>query len=267
VAARAGCTYEMGRPPDGLVQPMTLMFRLSGVRFRQTGAHQLHEMIQQALATHGGYDINFTQPWVIDLPGYEDQCVVQLTHVRGRSPIDAEDLTMAELEGRRLVWAAFEFLKKCVAEFKTARLVATAPQIGVRESRRITGQRCLTVDDVVNGRKSPEGITRCRFGIDIHQPDGLGQTNIRIKGPYDIPYGCLVPQGVENLLVAGRCICGDHEAMASYRVTGDCVAMGQAAGTAAVLSIADDVPLRLLDVTQLRDSLREQGCAVEGGES
>lgn len=122
---------------------------------------------------------------------------------------------------------------------------------------QIRGEYELTLADMEVGRRFDDGFTTCRFGVDIHQPDGKSQEENRkyqIK-PYQIPYRCLVPLGVENLLVAGRCISGSYEAHASYRVTGDCVAMGQAAGTAAALSLDAAVTPRALDG-------REVACAM-----
>ena len=141
----------------------------------------------------------------------------------------------------------------------------TASVIGVRESRRIKGRYVLSLDDILNGRRHPDGICICAFAIDIHQPDGLSQEGMELAAkPYSIPFRCLIPIGIENLLVAGRCISGTYEAHASYRVTGDCVAMGQAAGTAAALAVQRDIPVSLLDTNLLRAALEKHGARVDG---
>jgi hypothetical protein len=141
------------------------------------------------------------------------------------------------------------FFKTYMPQFQHAQLEQTGSMIGVRETRRITGQYELTLEDMKAGRRFDDGICICSFGVDIHQPDGNSQEDrkhLTIQ-PYHIPYRCLVPIETKNLLVAGRCISGSFEAHASYRVTGDCVAMGQAAGTAAVLSLNQGITPDELD--------------------
>ena len=136
-----------------------------------------------------------------------------------------------------------------VAGFEHAYLQQTAAQIGVRESRRIRGDYTLTAEDVLGARKFPDGIARCAYPIDIHNPAGSG-TIIR-SGPkgdhYEIPLRCLLPQGIDNLLVAGRCVSATHEAQASLRVMPQCFAMGEAAGVAAALAVRRRVSPRELD--------------------
>lgn len=108
--------------------------------------------------------------------------------------------------------------------------------LGVRESRRIEGEYTLDTDDLLEGRMPEDSVTTAAFNIDIHEPNAIGQQNRQVK-PYGIPYRCMLPKGVENLLVAGRSISGTHVAMASYRVTADCAAMGEAAGKAAAYAV------------------------------
>ena len=183
-----------------------------------------------------------------------------MTHVRGKSGIDARDLSEAEIEGRKLVQEAMDFFTRYMPQFRHAYLEQTAPHIGVRETRRIMGEYELTLEDLLTGRKQEDGICICGFNVDIHQPDGLSQEGYEYQTkPYHIPYRALLPLKVENLLVAGRCISGSYEAHASYRVTGDCVAMGQAAGTAAALAVSQGVTPRNLEAAELLDELRRAG--------
>lgn len=182
-----------------------------------------------------------------------------MTHVRGHNPLDAWDLSKAETEGRELVYDAVTFFKKYLPQFKDAQLNQTGTHIGVRESRRITGEYEITLKDMLEGARFSDGICICKFGVDIHQPDGSGQeeiTHYPIK-PYHIPYRSLVPKNIDQLLVACRCISGCFEAHASYRVTGDCVAMGQAAGTAASLCINTRSSPRSLDGKQVVVQMRK----------
>jgi len=173
-----------------------------------------------------------------------------------------EDLTRAELEGRRQVLALLRFLRKYVPGCENATIAAVATQIGIRESRRIVGEHVLTLEDLQAGREFPDVIALYNYPVDIHSAtDGTGgiQGHIPIAPIYQIPYRSLVPLGVEQLLVAGRCLSATHEAAAAVRVMPACFAMGQAAGTAAALSAKAGVPPRHLDVTLLQRRLLEQG--------
>jgi hypothetical protein len=192
-------------------------------------------MKQKAVA---GYEWNFIQPCLLRLPG-QHLGVMQMTHMRGRLGINPVELSAAEIEGRERVAAAMADLKKYLQGFEHSQLEQTAAMIGVRETRRIKGLYELNAGDLRRGARFDDGFCICTFGVDIHQPDKNSQENEKPFGmkPYHIPYRSLVPVKVKNLLVAGRCISGDFVAHASYRVTGDCAAMGQAAGTAAGLCL------------------------------
>jgi hypothetical protein len=146
------------------------------------------------------------------------------------------------------------------------KLLETAAQVGIRETRHILGDYVLTGEDVLRGAQFPDAIARCAYPIDIHDPTGTRGT---LRGPqesganwYDIPYRCLLPRGVEDLLVAGRCISATHEGAASARVIPSCYATGQAAGTAAALSVAASVSPRQIPAERLRDALRADGAIV-----
>jgi len=140
-------------------------------------------------------------------------------------------------------------------------LVETAMQVGVRETRRVLGDYYLELRDLVSGRSFEDGICRVTFNVDIHIPDGTELRAIAVK-PYEIPFRCLVPRGVDGLLVAGRCISGSHEAHGSYRVTGNCVAMGQAAGIAAAEALNADVGTHQLDGRRVRHLLKASGVGL-----
>ena len=138
------------------------------------------------------------------------------------------------------VWMCVNFMRKYVPGFENAVFSGIAPRIGIRETRRIVGEYVLTRDDVMQARKRDDGIGKGAHELDVH---GSGAKHVRstIKdgGSYDIPFGCLVPKNVPNMLVAGRCLSATREAHSSARVMGTCMAMGQAAGTAAAMCAAD----------------------------
>lgn len=263
VAARAGAHFEKGRG-DGLMQPMTTMFRLGGVSWVQRRNAELRELIEQAIERTGDhYRLPYDYPWAIHLPN-PGEVAVMLAHVRNVDGTDVRDLTRAEIDGRRQTLAVVDFLRRRVAEFENAYLIETAPQVGVRETRRISGEYLLTGDDVASGRSFEDAVARVSFPADIHEPEGTGQVGFRVgsgparRGSYDIPYRALIPRSIDQLLVAGRCISGTFEAHASYRVKGPCMAMGQAAGIAASLSADSGVAPRDLSIAELRRGLLDQ---------
>ena len=172
--------------------------------------------------------------------------------MRGYDPLSASDRTKAVMEGRQQMITVFEALKNHDEDFKNMSLVGAAPLLGVRESRRIVGDYILREDDLLNGAKFEDGICTCGFGIDIHDSNATTQTCVRTK-TYQIPFRSLIPKGFEGLLAVGRSISGTHVAMASYRVTGNCCAMGEAAGKAAAYSSKHkcsvrDIPNELINL-------------------
>ncbi len=136
------------------------------------------------------------------------------------------------------VWNCSQFLKNNVPGFEGAALSAIAPRIGIRETRRIIGEDLLTGEDVKSGRKREDGVAKGSHHIDIHQ-DGERQVRVPVAngGSYDIPWGCLLPKNVKNVYIAGRCLSSTREGQGSARVMGPCMGMGQAVGTAAALSV------------------------------
>ena len=263
-AARAGAPFEKGRPEDGLMQPLTLMFRLSGCDFVQRDSGHLRELMERVAGERGVELPPFVRPWIIPLPTPGD-AVVQLVHVYGVDAADARQLSAAYVAGRREARHVFEEIFRHIPELGDVRLVQTAEQMGVRETRRIMGGYVVSLDDLTEGRRHADGICTATFGIDIHpiRPADRDHAKMPRVKPYHIPYRSLVPRGIEGLLVAGRCISGTHEAHASYRVTGNCVAMGEAAGLAAAWCAAQGTPPRTLDGARLRHALQEQGTIVD----
>ena len=272
VAARAGAPYEIG-DENGKTQPMTLMFRMSNIDYIQDyysyphyKDNELILMIDRALQRAGvhDYSFNYRRPCVIPVPGAHT-ALCQATHIRNRLSVDPVDLTMAEIEGRKEVKRFMDLLRQYLPQFSRAYLDTTGPHIGIRESRRIRGEYRLTEDDIVHSRKFDDGICTATFWVDIHQHDDIDQEEQKdtmLRPDYQIPYRCLVPLGVNNLLVAGRCISGSFIAHASYRVTGNCVAMGQAAGTAAALCLGQGIAPRALNGVEVANAMVEDGARL-----
>lgn len=259
VAYHAGCEYEFGRSSDNLTQPMTLEFKVRGFQWT---LDQDSGPFRKVLAKYNSPDELAAIPWNGGVPvpvaGEPETVAMMWTHMHGLSGVDADDLTQGIIEGRRQVQKCMELLGSTREAVGDVVLSETAMQVGVRETRRVLGDYYLSVEDLLNGRRFDDGICKVNFPVDIHDPDGRG-INTRIIDPYEIPYRCLLPKSVDQLLVAGRCISGSHEAHASYRVTGNCVAMGEAAGTAAATAVQEGVSPRKLDGRQIRLSLESNG--------
>lgn len=247
IAARAGAPFEVGRAGDHICQPMTTMFRIAGLREDYPRDETLlwyQKLIEQIPEDEVLQQVPFNHPALIRLPN-PGEALIQWTHVRRHSGIDADDLTAAEIEGRRQVRNAMKLFEKIRPVLGDVRLIALPSVIGVRETRRITGEHVISDDEVRQGVRPEDTICVVRFGVDIHEPDNRRQTCWGHPG-FGIPYRSLVPLKVENLLTAGRCISGSFTAHAAYRVTGDCLETGEAAGKAAALAIREQVSVRSL---------------------
>ncbi|MBI2527937.1 MAG: FAD-dependent oxidoreductase, partial [Candidatus Rokubacteria bacterium] len=195
---------------------------------------------------------------------HDEEVSVNSTRIGDALGISVWDLTRAEWQARRQMRQIVAFLRRYVPGFEQAYVVQSGVTIGVRETRRILGAYQLTADDVLQARKWDDVIARGTYPIDIHNPAGKG-TIIRRVPPgdaYDIPLRCLLPRQVEQLLVAGRCISGTHEAHSSYRVMATAMATGQAAGVCAALAARSGRPPRDVPAPEVQDELRRQGAAL-----
>ncbi|MDR1281357.1 MAG: FAD-dependent oxidoreductase [Opitutaceae bacterium] len=254
LAAMAGCPFSVGRPADGLTQAMTVSFRMANVDKRAMAAADgmrlaralVEPYFQKALASgklHYPHR-NFVHFYDHPRPGVLHFNMTRINRVSGLS---AEDLTHAEIEGRRQAFVLGEWLMRNVPWFRDAFVDKVACQVGVRETRHIDGLYTMTMDDIVQARKFPDGITRSRYFIDIHnptgaldphqRPNGKGEVHAGFGPPpgdfYEVPYRCLVNTHCPNLLVACRALSASHEASAAVRVMATMHGVGEAAGIAA----------------------------------
>lgn len=247
VAASAGCRFAIGEK-DGFrdCQAMTLMFLVANIpdKYCTREGRFLRGIIDKAYAAHGKVT-PFMNPYIINVPGTHFG-VVQFTHMYGYDPLSAADVTRATIEGRRQMLEGLGFLRDYDPELRGLELVFSAPALGVRESRRIVGEYVLSADDLYSGRQFPDGLCTVTFNVDIH--GGGNAQQLRKVTPYEIPLRALIPAGFDGILTAGRCISGTHEAMASYRVTADCFAMGEAAGCVAARAVQTGIPIREMKV-------------------
>ena len=254
VAAWAGAQVEKAES----LQPMSLHFRIAylnpsfDLRRRCAGVLQAaHERGDLKLyagpypATFSGKDVYFN---ATRFPG---DCT------------NPADWTAAEIQGRKDAWTMFELWKKELPEFADAYFMTSGPTAGARESRRIVGDYVLTGDDVRTGRRQNDVIVLGAWRLDPHPANKAGYHETPWVPPYDIPYRTLLPLGIENLLVAGRCHSATSEALASSRVTATAMGMGQAAGIAAAMAVQGERSPREIKVSDLQSKLLQAGCILE----
>lgn len=274
IAFHAGAQYEIGREDDGQTQPMTLYFRMQGfdpVKFghyvkehpdQWKGVHGLWSLIEQA--TRAG-DLHLPREDILMFASnHPSEVSVNCTRVGGLG-IDVWDVTRAEIETRKQAFQVSEFLRRYVPGFQRSYMSQTAPQVGIRETRRIVGDYHLTKEDVLGATKFKDMIARCAYPIDIHNPAGKGTRREHLPPGewYDIPLRCLFPKDVGHVLVAGRCISGTHEAHSSFRTMPTCVATGQAAGVCAALAAKAGKPTREIVYGDVQCELQRQGADLD----
>jgi len=270
VAFQAGCAFEMGRPRDQKCQPVTLMFTMGGVDWPRAEAWRTDwQMTHVWEEAQRKGDMEPFQKTIMGwwwTPTRPDQVGVNFTHIIHIDSTKADDLTRATIEGRRQAYHSIEVFRKYVPGMENCYMISTPNTVGIRESRRILGDYVLNEDDVKGQRQFEDSICYGSFFVDIHCIDGPGMDETTWRPPkgfkYQIPYRILVPRAVENLLTAGRCVSCTHIALGSLRVMVQCMGMGEAAGTAAAVSVAENVTPRALDVRSLQAQLRRQGCII-----
>ena len=287
IATKAGVPVQEQRRDGQLVtQPMTMNFRLSGVdwepirRFILDNPAEFHHETRfaalrdgEALTGVSGYfsawhevneKLQVPRDRLLFFSGVRsDECYVNTSRVTQLDGADAFDLTAAEIEGRRQVGAIATWMRNRVGGFQSSYISMIPTQIGVRETRRIVGDYVINQEDVVSGAKFKDAIARSAYPVDIHAPTGAGLvTSEAPEDYYEIPFRCLLPVGLENVIVAGRCISATHEGHASTRLTPTCFAMGQAAGLAAAQCVGQKRMPRELDTGEFREALRGQGALV-----
>jgi len=250
LAAQAGCRFDVGLGEDCTCQPMSMMALVTGPQpdqvsefIRETGSAakaRFHRFMKDA-----GINPSYRSPTLRHL--HSGIFSLMTNHEYGVSAFDAAAITKATIESRREVHDIVNGLRRLGGVWKELAVVATAEQIGIREARRIKGRYTVTGDDLVDGLRHKQRVCTARFAIDVHSLELAGNPKFvddyREQGvkPYDIPYPALVAADVDGLLMAGRCISGDFIAHSSYRVTGNAVPMGEAAGIAAVESLQQKV--------------------------
>ena len=259
LAVAAGCAFDQGGA-SGHCQPMTLCFKLSHVEKSRMPDRAAINALYDEARRRG--EVRCPRENVLLFGAFDDDVVhFNTTRVIHKSGVNGQELSEAEIEGRRQLRDYLAWLRRCVPGFEQARLHSIAHHIGVRETRRIRGRACITRADFEVQRKFPDAIARASYPIDIHNPDGSGTEIVCVpEGDfYEIPYGCIVAADVENLLVGGRPISADHAVHSSMRVMPPACSVGQAAGMAAALAALSGRSPAELDGREVRRRLVEKG--------
>jgi len=291
VAARGGVKWEKGRTADGLVQAPTLVFKLGGVSregfiagckdpavnyrewiapYPEIRAKMMARIDRMHVIICGGYakliekaraagDFDVPQSRVVGVKLHRpDEYLVVMTRVLGLDPTDIRSLTDAYAKVYEQIPILVRFFKKYVPGFEESHLREIAPMLGVRESRRITGDYVLQAEDLVGGRVFDDAVCMGGYHIDIHRPAGTWVDSHNVRA-YTIPIRSLIARDVDGLMMAGKCLSATHEAVASTRVIPICQGQGQAAGTAAALAVKSGASVREVPIARLQDTLAAQG--------
>jgi len=281
VAARAGAPYEKGREGDSALMGITMCFNLRNVKLNYNlGKRRLKEYLEFNKILHESIEKarkNNDFPWVPEYrkgkngetvvvgPWLEnlvkpDEISVNFTTLFG-DPTEVNDLTRMEMDGREYVHEFVKFFQKYVPGFENCCLAEVAPQLGIRESRRIIGEYILTAEDVYGGKSFEDAIAvGGSWSVDIHRSSYDDEHIFEdLPGTFDIPYRCLLAQKTKNLLTAGRCISVSRVGLGIIRLMAPCFAIGEGAGVAASLAVKENKLLREIDVKKVQKILREEG--------
>ena len=281
VAFRAGVECHKG-DADGGMQPPTLMYQMRGVKMQElrdaivkhpdvydmdvmppeqfVSGHFITVGLRGQIkkAQEAGLDIPVSR--TILITGLKpDEIWVNMTRVSGTDSTEPSSYTRCEFIAHKQMKDVTEYLRRFVPGFEDATVEKVAPFTGIRESRVIVGKYVLTAEDILSMKHFPDAVVVAGYPVDIHHAKGGDCTMLFTADAYDIPYRVLVPEKVEALLVAGRCSSMNHEAMAGTRVMSTCMALGEAAGTAARIALEDGVLPSAVDVDKVRADLLDNG--------
>ncbi len=294
-AVKAGADYVYGRSGDHKAQVSTLVFRVGNINVKplieyfrsnptQIRPWSMTDEVVQALIDQmeeaevfvlGGLQ-QYIEQAVREGVAYPranlvgvvvpkfNQMIVVSSRVEGVDPNNNRSYSQGEITGLLQMKEIFDFLKQYAPGFSDIHLIDTAHQLGIRESRHIVGDYLLTAEDLITSKQFEDVICLGGYHLDIHSPDHGGIVSRKVS-TYEIPFSCLLPKGLERLIVAGRPISATHEAMSSTRVIPIQMAQAEAAGLAAAMSVQQQVPLRSLHIGTLQQRLIEQGVELGQG--
>lgn len=291
LAVMSGVKYESGNDM-GINQPVTLKFEMCNIDFEKfekylvdSGQREffsyptLHvdnfgwapgfkELVKEKHENGELTDLDVAHLQMFSIPGKPGSIIFNCPELgNGENVISARNLSEKQIEGKRAVRRIETFMKEYVPGFGDAYISKIAPVIGIRESRRIKAEYQFTKEDIFNYRKFDDGVASNNFFLDVHGEEDSKQRDKYIKVTpedkfYEIPYRSIVPLGIDNLLVAGRCSGFDFYAQSSTRVQRPVRALGEAAGIAAKLSVSDDCAFREVNGKEIRRIMKERGAEL-----
>ena len=291
VAFRAGVPCAVGDPEDGQNQPMSLRFALAGVDQERAAEFLADELGMNCYARPPLFEIGTGEakntplgPLIcaaidesvlaeddlgylqfFSMLGRPGELAFNCPRIAGLSATNPWDLSKAQTIGRQKIRRIARFFKTYVRGFEHSYIGTIAPMVGIRESRRIVGDYTLTEEDYLTEARFPDAVARNSYPIDIHSAKAKGGLVMKRLPPghyHEIPYRCLLPVGIDNLLVAGRCLSATFAAQAAVRIQQNCRALGEAAGLAAALALEEGVSPRQVDTDELRKRLNAQGAQI-----
>ena len=267
VAVRAGAEFGLGREEDSAFQPATLMFKVGGVDMEravflnsfectyETAKGELQELAKKHLPHPAGHVLLYRST----LPGI---VTCNMTNVIGIDGTKAEDLTRGEIICRRQMEPIVDFLREFVPGYEKCYIVSAASLLGIRETRHFKGVTTITEGDILEAKVFPDWVVKdAYFNFDVHNITGAGldKTGVQEKFTqnkgYTIPYGCLVPEKIDGLLLSGRNISGTHMAHSNFRAMPICVGIGEAGGIAASIAVKKKIQVRDVMAAEIQKEL------------
>jgi hypothetical protein len=287
VCDQAGVPWEQGDGTSVYAMACTKPFRLGNARMpegfptsehlkgidRDYQAAMDRDEYTDPIITQGRI-VQYLKAWTRPLANRPEMLVGGPSRILNINALDPWDVTRAEREARAQIWQVQDYYRKYLAGCEDSYFLDSSNQIGVRSTRRVHGLARVTKEDVFGFGKHADGIARSSWHVDVWPHDSYTKganahedrewmARLRAGDYFDIRYGCLVAKGVDNLLMAGRCISADHWAQSSLRIQQTCIATGQAAGVAAALSVKDNTTPRELGPLRVVAQLAADRAAVE----
>ena len=270
IAYKSGAEYFKGRETDGMMQPVTIMFKVGGVDYEkavfpgsfetlvETENGELQALAREKLPAPAGHVLLYKTT----LPGV---VTCNMTNCIGIDGTNTEDLTKATIICRKQMSEIVKFLRKFVPGYEKCFIISSASLLGVRETRHFKGEYTLTEDDILQARVFEDYVVKdAQFNFDVHNITGAGldktgvQHKFTQKSGYTIPYRCLLPVKIENLLLCGRNISGTHIAHSNFRAMPICAGIGEAAGAAAALAVKNGISVRKVTAAEIRRLIFEK---------
>ncbi|MBQ8509441.1 MAG: FAD-dependent oxidoreductase [Clostridia bacterium] len=266
LAAKAGAATFRG-DGDGFMQTASMFFIIDGVDRDALDAHmaehtEMRERFYMDAIEAGRADGRFpcgtmklriyenpNGTWTVNMAQSDDPL----------NELSAADITTVEIAQREQIQKLIAFLREEIPPLRNIRLVATASDMGIRESRRIVGRHLFCLEDITSAVKFDDRIAVCANSIDIHQKVGVAYTAYKSGSNYYIPLSCLIPKDMDNLLAAGKCLSADKYAFAAVRVMPPCFAMGEAVGITAAMAAAKGVNVPDVPVCSVQEEIVRRG--------